>query len=337
MVQAMVAVLPEPVIPSRVWNRSPRSTPSTSPAMAWGWSPAGRKGETTSKGGTTAMVPADGRRGSAEEVVDVTPDPISRRSGAVASATRRRSARSSPQTRSTSWCRWSTSPELSITKSAPSRRSARSGWAAIRARASSSDMPRCPTSRSRASSGGASTTTTAASDSSSRWATLSRGMSMTTMRSLPAWASFCSIIATPMAGWTIALRSASSSGWPKTIAASAGRSIRPSGSRTPGPNRSTSCRWAGAPGSTTSRATWSASTTTAPWSTSSRATVDLPAPMFPVRPTASTAGPPAQPARRGRDAVANRTMVVSSSSSVTKKSSAVIPVDPPESPRAMSL
>ena len=44
-----------------------------------------------------------------------------------------------------------------------------------------------------------------------------------------------------------------------------------------------------------------------------------------------------QPARRGREAVANRTMVVRSRSSVTKKSSAVIPVAPPESPRAMTL
>ena len=46
---------------------------------------------------------------------------------------------------------------------------------------------------------------------------------------------------------------------------------------------------------------------------------------------------PDQAVRRGRDAVANNTMVVRSSSSVTKKSSAVMPVIPPASPRAMSL
>ena len=41
IVQAMVALLPEPVMPSSVWNRSPRSMPSASAAMAFGWSPAG--------------------------------------------------------------------------------------------------------------------------------------------------------------------------------------------------------------------------------------------------------------------------------------------------------
>ena len=40
---------------------------------------------------------------------------------------------------------------------------------------------------------------------------------------------------------------------------------------------------------------------------------------------------------RGRDAVANSTIVVRSRSSVTKKSSAEMPVTPPESPRAMTL
>ena len=39
---AMVKVLPDPVTPSRVWKRSPRRTPSTSLAIASGWSPCGR-------------------------------------------------------------------------------------------------------------------------------------------------------------------------------------------------------------------------------------------------------------------------------------------------------
>ena len=50
MVQAMVALLPEPVMPSSVWNRSPRSMPSASVAMAFGWSPAGAKSETILNG-----------------------------------------------------------------------------------------------------------------------------------------------------------------------------------------------------------------------------------------------------------------------------------------------
>ena len=41
MTFAIVKVLPLPVTPNRVWQRSPRSTPSTSCAMACGWSPVG--------------------------------------------------------------------------------------------------------------------------------------------------------------------------------------------------------------------------------------------------------------------------------------------------------
>src|SRR5688500_695532 len=52
MVQAMVADFPEPVMPSSVWNRSPRSTPSAKAAIADGWSPAGWKSDTTLNGGT---------------------------------------------------------------------------------------------------------------------------------------------------------------------------------------------------------------------------------------------------------------------------------------------
>src|SRR5437899_9666278 len=39
-------------MPSSVWNRSLRVIPSASAAMAFGWSPAGAKSETTLNGGT---------------------------------------------------------------------------------------------------------------------------------------------------------------------------------------------------------------------------------------------------------------------------------------------
>jgi hypothetical protein len=41
-VQAMVAVLPVPVAPSSVWNRSPAFSPSAISSIACGWSPVGR-------------------------------------------------------------------------------------------------------------------------------------------------------------------------------------------------------------------------------------------------------------------------------------------------------
>src|SRR5918994_100944 len=56
----------------------------------------------------------------------------------------------------------------------------------------------------------------------------------------------------------------------------------------PAPNRSTSFASAGCPGSTTARATTSASTMTAPRAASRSDTVDLPAPIPPVSPTSNT-------------------------------------------------
>src|SRR6476620_6482479 len=44
MTFATVIVFPEPVTPSRVWKRSPRSSPRVSSAIAFGWSPAGANG-----------------------------------------------------------------------------------------------------------------------------------------------------------------------------------------------------------------------------------------------------------------------------------------------------
>ena len=60
MVQPMVALLPDPVMPRSVWKRSPRWMLSVSAAMAVGWSPAGSKSDTILNGGT---------------VVDATDDP----------------------------------------------------------------------------------------------------------------------------------------------------------------------------------------------------------------------------------------------------------------------
>src|SRR5262245_49321868 len=44
MAFAIVIVFPEPVTPSSVWKRSPRSSPAVSSAIAFGWSPAGSNG-----------------------------------------------------------------------------------------------------------------------------------------------------------------------------------------------------------------------------------------------------------------------------------------------------
>ena len=72
MVQAMVALLPEPVIPSSVWKRCPAATPAARASMALGWSPAGWNGATTSKArrslGTVAGgIAADGTGAAASQ------------------------------------------------------------------------------------------------------------------------------------------------------------------------------------------------------------------------------------------------------------------------------
>ena len=50
IVHAIVALLPDPVMPSRVWYRSPLAMPALSAAMAAGWSPAGSNSETIRNG-----------------------------------------------------------------------------------------------------------------------------------------------------------------------------------------------------------------------------------------------------------------------------------------------
>src|SRR5512132_235219 len=93
-----------------------------------------------------------------------------------------------------------------------------------------------------------------------------------------------------MAGCVIASRSSLDSSSANATLANEPRASRPSASRMPSPNRSTSFCSAGCPGSTTARATWSASTITAPRPASSSETVDLPAPIPPVSPTRSNSG-----------------------------------------------
>ena len=48
MTPAIVNDLPDPVMPSSVWNRSPAASPWLSDSIAAGWSPAGAKSDTSS-------------------------------------------------------------------------------------------------------------------------------------------------------------------------------------------------------------------------------------------------------------------------------------------------
>ena len=161
-------------------------------------------------------------------------------------------------------------------------------------------------------------------------------MSITTISSVAANRSRRLIISTPMAGWVMALRSARASGCPKTMPASVGRSILPPASRISGPEPVDERLVGGAAG--------------LHHLPGHQVGVDQCGPVVDQQlghrrlPRADPAGEPDrehpgpdQAGRRGREAVANSTMVVRSSSSVTKKSSAVMPVIPPESPRAMTL
>src|SRR5205814_176095 len=56
IVQAIVAVLPVPVAPTRVWNFSPPRRLSASVAIAVGWSPVGRYASDVLKAGTRSRV-----------------------------------------------------------------------------------------------------------------------------------------------------------------------------------------------------------------------------------------------------------------------------------------
>ena len=177
------------------------------------------------------------------------------------------------------------SDELSTTHVATSRRSSSVAWTPSGARRRPAGRP-APRAAPGAALSGASTTITAPY-SMPRFDSTSSGTSCTTIPSGGAAATWRRN-SSPIAGCVIASSCLRVSSVTNARAASAARSSAPSGRRISGPNASTSAASAGVPGSTTSRAIASASTMTAPRSTSIRATVDLPDPIPPVSPTMST-------------------------------------------------
>src|SRR5690625_2834082 len=157
-------------------------------------------------------------------------------------------------------------------------------------------MPRAEVSRRMRSSTSVCTTTTNGKDGASPTST-SNGMSSTTTASSGACAT-SSVRRCSTRGWTIAFRSARAAASSNTTADRRGRSSAPSGVSTSSPNRRTTSTRPPEPGSTTSCASTSASTITAPQRRSAALTVDLPAPIPPVRPTRSMcSGPPARSAQ----------------------------------------
>ena len=177
-------------------------------------------------------------------------------------------------------------PPLSTSTSATTRRSASVAWVATLARASASARPRWCTSRCTRVSASTSMTTARCS-CTHRPRSTSSGMSKT--ETAPEGvAARSSVTRAVIAGVVIASRARNASGSAKTIAARAARSNVPSARTTASPKRSRTRVRAALPGSTTSRATASASTTWAPSRCSCADTLDLPEPMPPVTPTRST-------------------------------------------------
>ena len=177
-------------------------------------------------------------------------------------------------------------PELSSQTSATARRCSSEAWAAMRARASSSVKPRYSISRLTRRSGSACTITTSG-NIGAIWDSTSSGMSSTMTASACA-ASISSERRCATSGCTMPLRVARFSSSLNAMAASAGRFSAPSSDRMPSPNASTRRVSPSVPGSTTSRAITSPSTTMPPSSLNVADTVDLPAPIPPVNPMRST-------------------------------------------------
>ena len=251
--------------------------------MASGWSPEGRKGETTSNSGTLSMVPGG-----------VTPDP-----GPAAGQPRRglRSFSSSGPDPVHLVGQLLLVPGVvhhQVSTLQPGRAVDLGGDAGLGVlsghppeidQAIEGDVHRGVHHHHRGE------------ESVSRRIGLSSGMSRTTIWSVSANSSFRWIMAIPMAGWVMALRAANAVGVTEgdggnrrsvDVAVGVHESRARSGRSSAGRRDS--------PGVTTSRAIRSASTSTAPFSTSRSATIDFPAPIPPVSPTASTPG--------GRSAVA---------------------------------
>ncbi|VXB28247.1 hypothetical protein ARTHRO9AX_150085 [Arthrobacter sp. 9AX] len=193
------------------------------------------------------------------------------------------------QSRSTWSSRSCTLRELSRKTSAAASRSSRVAWAAMRERAASAVIPRCSSIRWSRTSSGASTTTT-------RWKSLpwpvstSNGMSCTTTASSGA-AAMISAARERTSGWTIEFRTASRSGLPNTVSPSLARLRRPPSPSISSPNSATIRARPRVPGSTTSRASASASTNSAPRSLSREAATDFPDAIPPVNPIFSTLPP----------------------------------------------
>ena len=181
-------------------------------------------------------------------------------------------------------------PELSSQTSATARRRSSVAWALMRARASSSLNPRCSMRRRTRVSTSAWTITTSG-NIGAIWDSTSNGMSSTITGFLSASRarSMSSERRCATSGCTMPFSMARFSSSLKAIAASAGRFSAPSGSRMPSPNASTRFANPSVPGSTTSRAITSPSTTIAPSSLNVADTVDLPAPIPPVNPIRNTA------------------------------------------------
>jgi hypothetical protein len=195
------------------------------------------------------------------------------------------SSRSS-HSRSTSASSSSRVPELGRTTSAAASRSWRDAWAAIRERASASVIPRCPVMRCSRTSSGASTTSNEVEvpllpgfhqerDVLHHHRVTRRGRDHRRGASAHQRMDDAVELRTPFRLLN-------------TMAPRRGRSSRPSPSRISGPNASTTAARPGVPGSTTSRAIASASTSTAPSSARRVATRDFPEAMPPVNPIFST-------------------------------------------------
>ena len=114
---------------------------------------------------------------------------------------------------------------------------------------------------------------------------------------------------------------------PEDQPAQAGRSRVPSSASTSSPKASTTAARPGVPGSTTSRASRSASTTTAPRSVRTFATVLLPDATPPVSPTRMAARYPSPPSGPGPRPPRSRAPV-RSSSSTTRSAASSGPEDP---------
>ena len=175
-------------------------------------------------------------------------------------------------------------PELSSSTSAIARRCSSDACAPILALASASSIPRL-ISRLTLVSSSAWTTTTSGNIGAIPVST-SSGMSSTTTASSDT-AAMISSRRRPTSGCTMPFSLARCSSSTNALAARAGRFSVPSGSRMSSPNSSTSAASPSVPGSTTSLAITSPSTMMPPHSLNAADTVDLPAPIPPVRPMRS--------------------------------------------------